>query len=159
MFQALLFLGLGCYFSRWPVRGIIVIWKKSIGRVTPLAVIRRALHLIISPNPDSSYMISIIYNSHRLCAQLSLWQELNRISVINLPWLIIGDFNCITSRDEQRGGMFAYYSHKAYFFHDIINSNNLFDLHVSGLKFTWYNNQFGPGRHWAKLDRCLVNNF
>lgn len=40
--------------------GIIVLWRKDIGRVTPLAVTRKALYLIISSNPSSNHIVSVI---------------------------------------------------------------------------------------------------
>lgn len=138
--------------------GIIVIWKKSLGQVTPLAVSRRALHLIISPTPSSNHIISIIYNSHLIHNQRFLWQELDKIADLNFLWFLVGDFNCILSREEHRGGMYAYYYRKALLFANFIEINNLFDLQVSGSKYTWCNNQYGPARRWARLDRCLINN-
>ncbi|XP_058094544.1 uncharacterized protein LOC131240378 [Magnolia sinica] len=38
-----------------------------------------------------------------------------------------------------------------------INATGLVDAGFSGNKFTWYNNQFGNARVWARLDRVLLN--
>lgn len=65
---------------------IIALWNKNIGWVTPIAASCRALHLIISLDNVTHVVVSIVYNSHLLCAQCSLWQELTRISSTNLPW-------------------------------------------------------------------------
>lgn len=51
-------------------------------------------------------IVSVFYNSTHFHSQCSLWHELSRISSINIPWLIIGDFNAITTRDEHKGGYF-----------------------------------------------------
>lgn len=69
----------------------------------------------------------------------------------------MGDFNYIVSHNEHKGGSIYYYSRKAGFFVNFIKDKNLLDLHFSGPKFTWCNNQLGSARRWARLDRCLVN--
>lgn len=43
--------------------GIMVLWNKSIGQVTLVAVSRRALHFIISSDSTNSFLVSVIYNS------------------------------------------------------------------------------------------------
>ncbi|XP_039136217.1 uncharacterized protein LOC120273617 [Dioscorea cayenensis subsp. rotundata] len=137
--------------------GIFIIWKKHLGLVTPIAVSRRALHLVISPSFNSSWILSVIYNSNKFVSQCALWTELSKITALNFPWLIIGDLNTIASPSEHRGGSFNYYSRKAHAFSNFIDSNNLLDLNFSGCRFTWCNNQVGLFRRWARLDRGLAN--
>lgn len=137
--------------------GIITLWNSRIGHVTPIAASQRALHLIISLDSINHIIISVIYNSHRFRAQCSLWQELTCISNLRFPWLVVGDFNSIVTRNEHKGGTFSYYSRKARYFHNFINNTNLVDLSFSGPVFTWCNNQHGAARRWARLDRGLVN--
>lgn len=137
--------------------GIIVLWNCRIGLATPVAVSRRALHLILSPVSSKVSILSFVYNSYRLRSQCALWAELNKISPLNLPWLIAGDFNSVLTRDEHKGGSFSYYDRKARFFQNFVDVNNLLDLNFSGPAFTWCNNQLGLARHWARLDRCFVN--
>lgn len=137
--------------------GIIVLWRKSLGVVSPVAVSRRALHLVISPSSSITLLISVVYNANRLSSQRNLWTELSRLAALDLPWLLVGDFNTIVNRSEHKGGSFLYYSRKANFFLNFIDSNNLFDFNFSGFRFTWCNNQSGLARRWARLDRCLAN--
>lgn len=79
------------------------------------------------------------------------------MSSLNIPWLIIGDFNTILTNDEYKGGRFSYYHRKSNYFLNFIDANNLFNLHFIGPRFTWCNNQIGLARRWARLDCCLVN--
>lgn len=95
---------------------IIVIWNSSIGLVSPIAVSRRALHLIISFDSSGSWIIFVVYNFSRLWSQCSLWIELSKISSLSIPWLLVGDFNSIVTCMEHKGGSFKYYSRKASFF-------------------------------------------
>ncbi|XP_039130949.1 uncharacterized protein LOC120267377 [Dioscorea cayenensis subsp. rotundata] len=137
--------------------GILVAWQKSLCKVTPIAISRRALHLIISSDHMGNCIISVIYNSSHFHTQCSLWNELSRISPVLVPWLIIGDFNAICNRDEHMGGSYSYYARKARHFVDFIENNNLLDLHFSGPRFIWCNKQSGTARRWARLDRGLIN--
>ncbi|XP_039130816.1 uncharacterized protein LOC120267185 [Dioscorea cayenensis subsp. rotundata] len=137
--------------------GILVAWRKVIGRVSPIAISRRALHMIISPNQFGNCIISVIYNSVHFHSQCSLWNELSRFSSIGIPWLVIGDFNTICSSDEHRGGSFYYYARKARYFVNFIESTNLLDLQFIGPRFTWCNKKAGTARRWARLDRGLIN--
>ncbi|XP_039130894.1 uncharacterized protein LOC120267295 [Dioscorea cayenensis subsp. rotundata] len=137
--------------------GIIVLWHKSVGVVTPVSVSKRALHIIITNNSSKTFLISVIYNSSRFRKQCFLWNELSKLSALHIPWLILGGFNSILHRFEHKGGTFAYYDRKARFFRNFIEFNNLIDLNYSGPHFTWYNNQLGLARCWARLDRCLFN--
>lgn len=85
-----------------------------------------------------------------------MWHELFKITHLRLPWLILGDFNIVLSRNEFNGGNFSYYDRKACSFKEFVDSS-LLDLNFIDPSFTWCNNQNGSGRRWARLGRCLVN--
>lgn len=137
--------------------GIIVLWNKIVGWVSPISVSRRALHLIISSDSLANWIMLAIYNSTQVWSQCSLWNEFSKLSTLSFPWLIVGDFNSIITNNEHRGGYFRYYSRKSSFFLDFIDTNNLLDLNFSGPRFTWCNNQVGVGPRWALLDHFLTN--
>ena len=79
------------------------------------------------------------------------------MSNLNLPWVLLGDFNAITSTSEHIGGPYYYYARKAKLFMDFISNNSLLDVGVSGPDFSWCNGRLGQERRWARLDRCLIN--
>lgn len=137
--------------------GIIIIWKKHIGRVTPMARSRSALHLVITPDNQKSWVLFTIYNSNRIHGQRLLWNELSGMSSANLPWIVIGDFNTVCSDEEARGGSFSYYRRKAREFSNFIIANSFLDVRFIGNNFTWCNNQRGLARRMARLDYCLTN--
>lgn len=112
---------------------------------------------MISFDSSDSSIISVIYNSYCFCHQCLLWHELAKISSLHLPWLIVGDFNSILSRNEHKEGSFAYYDKKARFLLNFIDENNLFDLKFYCSPYTWCNNQHGATHWWARIDWCLVN--
>lgn len=77
--------------------GIITIWNSNLGYVTPLAKYRYVLYLVITTDTTKTLIISTIYNSNLLQGQCLLWNELSDMNSLNLPWLIMGDFNAVIS--------------------------------------------------------------
>ncbi|KAJ0961508.1 hypothetical protein J5N97_002012 [Dioscorea zingiberensis] len=137
--------------------GIITLWKQRVGRITPIAQSRFSLHLVLSSEKPKEWIVTIIYNSQHGNIQKALWKNLSLISMLDLPWILLGDFNAILNTNEHRGGLFVNYSLKSRHFNDFLIQNQLFDLGFYGPPFTWCNNQGGLARRWARLDRFLAN--
>lgn len=78
--------------------GVIVLWRKTLGVVSPVAVSRRAVHLVISPSSSTNLIIYIIYNSNHFISQRNLWLELSILATLGFPWLLVDDFNAIVNR-------------------------------------------------------------
>ncbi|KAL0381232.1 UNVERIFIED_CONTAM: hypothetical protein Sangu_0187500 [Sesamum angustifolium] len=75
---------------------------------------------------------------------------------MNMPWLILGDFNCVKSATEkQLGATPTWYELKD--FADCCLSLGLNDAPTTGCYFTWYSNS-DSNPVWCKLDRVLYNN-
>ncbi|KAJ0963505.1 hypothetical protein J5N97_028627 [Dioscorea zingiberensis] len=138
--------------------GIITLWKQRVGQVTPISYSHYSLHLIISALKPEEWILSVIYNPLNIHLQRTVWHDLSNISTLNLPWVLVGDFNSILHPGEHKGGNPDYYSIKSRHFSDFISQNQLFDLGFYGTPFTWCNNQRGLARRWARLDRFLANN-
>ncbi|XP_026443244.1 uncharacterized protein LOC113343176 [Papaver somniferum] len=79
------------------------------------------------------------YSSH--VTRRSLWQQLVS-SGDGIPWLVIGDFNCILRLDEKKGGREPRTS-AINEISDWLDDNNLFEADALGSKFTWTNRQSG----------------
>lgn len=47
--------------------------------------------------------------------------ELYHITLLNLPCVIIGDFNTIYSISKHKDGKFSYHSHKTFLFNELIS--------------------------------------
>ncbi|XP_020581221.1 uncharacterized protein LOC110025224 [Phalaenopsis equestris] len=94
-------------------------------------------------------------NHHRGCTKDDrkvLWNCLLNISQqMDSPWIVGGDFNCITSFAEKTGGR-APSQAKMNTFNDNIHSGGLFDLGFKGPAFTWKRRKI-----WERLDKVLVN--
>ncbi|XP_015940937.1 uncharacterized protein LOC107466473 [Arachis duranensis] len=73
----------------------------------------------------------------------------------NKPWMAVGDFNEIVAPDESTCAYFS--SHRASLLAATLDDCELFDLKVTGRRYTWYR-AVQAGKDLAKrLDRALVN--
>lgn len=86
---------------------------------------------MISSELPKNWILSIVYNGQRVGAHRKLRRELSGISILNLPWLIMGDFNAICSASEHKGS-FSHYEDEANCFLNFIASNLLLDLGYVG---------------------------
>ncbi|KAL0294793.1 UNVERIFIED_CONTAM: hypothetical protein Sangu_3210900 [Sesamum angustifolium] len=89
--------------------------------------------------------------------QRSMWEKLLELGQpMNMPWLILGDFNCVkSSTEKQLGATPTWYELKD--FADSCLSLGLNDAPTTGCYFTWYSNS-ESNPVWSKLDRVLFNN-
>lgn len=113
---------------------IIVLWNRIVGFVTPMAISRSGVHLIISSSVDT-WIFTTVYNTQVFSKHKKLWRSLNGISILNSPWLLTRDFNAICNNEVHRGGSFRNYASKLKSFMSFILDNNLIDqaLLVPGL--------------------------
>ncbi|KAF6147393.1 hypothetical protein GIB67_041213 [Kingdonia uniflora] len=105
---------------------------------------------IVEPQIKSS-----AYNILKL-ARRALWEDMESIANLNLPWLAIGDFNCIHNWDERSGGT-GPLPFSIIEFNDCIDACCLTESFSIGLKYSWCNNQKGRARIFKRLGRALYN--
>ena len=102
------------------------------------------------------WLCSAVYGSPQFEKRCMLWDHLRSInSSHNGPWMAVGDFNEIVAPDESTGAYFS--SHRASLLATTLDDCELFDLKVTGRRYTW-SSTVQAGRDLAKkLDRALVN--
>lgn len=137
--------------------GIILLWRKNLILATPVVIAQSALRLVISSNPVGVWILSVIYNGQAIETQRGLWREISCLSSLNLPHLIMGDFNAIRFENAHKGEIFFTISEKLIFFNNFIAKNALLNLHYAGPDFTRCNGRSGNASMFARLDRCLAN--
>jgi hypothetical protein len=101
--------------------------------------------------------ITLVYASNKYVVRRELWSALKNFSknTLDKPWLIAGDFNCITNREESVGG--SYNPIYSYEFNDCIHQLGLLQPFHHGNSLSWTNNQSGSKAIFRRLDRCLIN--
>lgn len=58
-------------------RGIIILWHQKIGKITPVAHSKHALHLIISISCGNRCIFTMLYNAQSIKMQKYLYKELS----------------------------------------------------------------------------------
>lgn len=74
--------------------GIALFWLHAKLEFKVITVSFQALHVINSFQP---WLLSIIYASNNSVFRNAMWNALADTNLIDIPWLICGDFNTITS--------------------------------------------------------------
>ncbi|XP_026443729.1 uncharacterized protein LOC113343830 [Papaver somniferum] len=99
--------------------------------------------------------ISFVHASCFQVTRRSLRQQLSSFDN-NIPWLVMGDFNCVFRNDEKKGGCTPSTS-AINEFSDWLGDNNLFEADSLGSKYTWANGLSGVHRILCKLDRVVID--
>ncbi|XP_026448425.1 uncharacterized protein LOC113348777 [Papaver somniferum] len=96
--------------------------------------------------------VSFVHAIYIQVTRRSLWQQLVS-SGDDIPWLVIGDFNCILRLDEKKGGLEPRTS-AINELSDWLDDNSLFEADALGSKFTWMNRQSDPKELLFEFKRC-----
>ncbi|KAL7157223.1 hypothetical protein ABFS83_02G063300 [Erythranthe nasuta] len=92
-----------------------------------------------------------------LVPPLGNWDQLTTISnSFSGAWLVIGDFNSITSQAEKRGGN-SFASSSRHTLLTDLKSLGLIDLGYHGSSFTWSNKRNGKANIQQRNDRGVAN--
>ncbi|KAF9605482.1 hypothetical protein IFM89_017501 [Coptis chinensis] len=133
------------------VPNLWIIWKDSVS--TPTMIHFSYHHITVMVD---NVLITIVHAHCLYVQRRHLWLELSTINSLNLPWLILGDFNAYLSVSEKRGGnnpMAASMTD----FRDFMSNNHLMEVPNSGFQLTWWNKQVGDFKILGKLDRMLLS--
>lgn len=101
------------------------------------------------------FQCSAIYAMNSSEERKKLWADLEQLRN-NLPWLALGDFNCISFPHEKIGGDIPN-EEAMEDFNRCLHEVELEDLKWWGQKYTWWNKQEGVDKIECKLDRVLTN--
>ncbi|XP_026443572.1 uncharacterized protein LOC113343651 [Papaver somniferum] len=129
---------------------IWVLWRNYLARPGILSSSKQAITL----NFDGDW-ITAVHASCDPAARRNLWQQLG-LGFVSVPWLVLGDFNCILRLDEKKGGrsILSIYMNE---FRSWISDNGLVEADSIGKKYTWSNCQSGDRRIVSRNDRAVVN--
>ncbi|XP_019197152.1 PREDICTED: uncharacterized protein LOC109191019 [Ipomoea nil] len=103
------------------------------------------------------FWLSFVYAKTRESLRGPLWDELKAVCPMipgGVPWSIVGNFNCLMSVDEKKGGL-PYSHRKTLDFCECVSACGLIDATYYGSCFTWWNGRRGEAAIWMRLDRCL----
>lgn len=111
------------------------------------------LSLMVSWKRGASWLLTAVYGSPRYAARAGLWEAMHEMSAtMDCPWMLVGDFNAVTSDQERWGSTSLSPPRGAVEFASVIVECELIDLGFMGPCFTWQR-----GRLKERLDRGLAN--
>ncbi|XP_042962740.1 uncharacterized protein LOC122297018 [Carya illinoinensis] len=101
-------------------------------------------------------LLTFVYAKCSYGLRRKLWKDLEEEAQMNIPWMILGDFNVIRTNGERRGGaprpMIAMEE-----FNSWISESGLLEISTQGNQLSWCNGREGLARCWARLDRGFMN--
>ncbi|KAF9609341.1 hypothetical protein IFM89_015596 [Coptis chinensis] len=104
-----------------------------------------------------SWHVSFIYGDAIAYKRIVVWNYLRDLrNVLSGPWLILGDFNAISSLSEKEGGN-PTPSRYIDEFVSLMEDLEMADLGYHGPAFTWSNNRLGAANIRERIDRVVAN--
>lgn len=83
---------------------IVVVWRSESVQVDILQCSDQLIHLEVTSRMGARFMCTFVYGSNCRKERLSLFHQLADISrSCCLPWLVLGDFNCVANLTERIG--------------------------------------------------------
>ncbi|XP_020676925.1 uncharacterized protein LOC110095645 [Dendrobium catenatum] len=137
--------------------GILVMWKRALASFD---VTEHSSQLIMGTHNSNNlgkWNIATVYGGRDVQTCRKLWQDLEGCLIGDNPAIIGGDFNCILSKEDKKGGKRFHFSKGPKEMKMFLTNNDFHDIGFVGPNFTWRNNKEGNSRIWERLDRCFLN--
>ncbi|XP_074298275.1 uncharacterized protein LOC141629118 [Silene latifolia] len=144
--------------SLWHKGGRVwLLWKPHLYQIQFMEYNAQFIHVKVGElNSGGSFYLTMVYAFNDLQDRKDLWNRLTHFkSLINGPWIVMGDFNTVLSPCERLGGQST--EEEIADFQDCVDCCNLVDISATGSYFTWNNKQEAATRVYSRLDRALVN--
>ena len=84
-------------------RGIVIVWRKSMGHVYFVHNNCQVVFGIISVIGAPSWILGIVYASTSVFQRCNLWSQVQDVLGLGYPLLLAGDFNCILTSQDKKG--------------------------------------------------------
>ncbi|XP_073149026.1 uncharacterized protein [Henckelia pumila] len=132
---------------------ILVMWESKAVRLDVLGMSDQVIHVsVVCLHSQRVFLASFIYGRNSVVAWRPLWDFLiNHGENISLPWILLGDFNCVRYPHEKMGGNPIVPKDMADL-RNCINRLELSDVNHVGFYYTWFSLAVS-----SKLDRVMVN--
>ncbi|KAL9668229.1 hypothetical protein QQ045_002606 [Rhodiola kirilowii] len=136
---------------------IWICWSDSLELDNTIWSSQQVTSLVRFKDSDTQAMFTFVYADCDDTVRQRLWADLiDTSSRMNIPWLVAGDFNVVSTWEEKSGGNRSDDS-PLQEFNDFQLLAGLSDGGYKGNPYTWSNNQVGDKRIWERLDRVLLN--
>lgn len=132
-------------------------WRPNI-LVHILGFKRNMLSVVLDPDlPHTSFVLSMIYGPSRFSHKHQFWDNMEDLAAsISEPWVLVGDFNAVSSQQEKQGGK-PFDCSSRYGLTAFVTDIGFIDLGFNGNPFTWNNDRQGCANIKERPGRGLVN--
>ncbi|KAI0496467.1 hypothetical protein KFK09_022784 [Dendrobium nobile] len=137
--------------------GLMILWRKDLAEFSAIETSPQFIFGSLNIFNKSKWLIANVYGSINAIERKVIWESLEKHCSNEFPMVVGGDFNCILSQEEKRGGKKFSLSQGAIDMKNFLINNDLHEVEAYGPKFTWCNNKLGGARIMEKLDRCFIN--
>ena len=122
--------------------------------VSVVQVLQFSINVTVTAPTIDSFHLSVVYGPlDSRCMEPFLAELVSARALLPGPWLLIGDFNLISSTAEKNNANINKRSLAS--FRRFISDQELKDLHLFGWRFTWSNERASPTL--VRLDRALTS--
>lgn len=137
-------------------RGIWVLWNPHNVAIEPISTSFHKIHLKVQAN-FQIFLLTALYASPNFSVRKQTRNKLSELSEhINLPWLLMGDFNEINKPQEKFGGR-PPNRIKIETFNRLLHKADLIDLGFVDPRYTWTNCRQPEAIIRTRIDRCHAN--
>ncbi|KAI0519701.1 hypothetical protein KFK09_007159 [Dendrobium nobile] len=137
--------------------GLMILWRKDLAEFSAIETSPQFIFGSLNIFNKSKWLIANVYGSINAIERKVIWESLEKHCSNEFPMVVGGDFNCILSQEEKRGGKKFSLSQGAIDMKNFLINNDLHEVEAYGPKFTWCNNKLGGAPIMEKLDRCFIN--
>lgn len=103
------------------------------------------------------FKLIFIYALPNHSQKLVFWEELiNYVQFLNCPYIILGDFNELSSHNDKVGGVEFTFARLNYM-NRLFSSLECIELPFSGQAYTWRKKRSGPNNILERLDKGVAN--
>ncbi|XP_020672039.1 uncharacterized protein LOC110092031 [Dendrobium catenatum] len=131
--------------------GILLIWKQGMASYKVVEASTQFVVGDLDVLNKGTWRVATIYGSKDVYKRRLLWDGIDHLMVKDIPMIIGGDFNCLLSKEEKKGGRKFFFSMGTKEMKSFISCNDLHEVSCVGPKFTWCNNKKGAERILEKL--------
>ncbi|XP_028557033.1 uncharacterized protein LOC114581320 [Dendrobium catenatum] len=135
----------------------MVLWRKDVAEFSMIEHSSQVIVGNLTILNKGCWKVASAYASPKAIIKKGLWECLEKNCSVDCHMVVGGDFNCVLSQEEKRGGNKFIMSQGSLDMKKFMIHNDLHEVKSMGPKYTWYNNKSGGARILEKLDRCLIN--
>lgn len=134
---------------------ILIIFNTDVWNAQVYYLSDQHISVVLTNVGGAKFMCTFIYAQNFDHKRKKLWDNLILESrIISLPWLLLGDFNCIRFSNDKLGGT-TVPTQKMQEVDCFLHASGLLELSTSGFDFTQWS---GPAKNiLTKIDRVLCN--